>query len=75
LESLETTHILRLPDNKDGVHDVILHTCSQESAILHEALDKLPWSSLSWSIHWGLRDILVTYSKQTLEGWITTGIV
>jgi hypothetical protein len=39
----------------------------QEQHILFHALDVLPWSSLSWSIHRGLRDVLVTFAKPTMD--------
>jgi hypothetical protein len=39
----------------------------QEQQIIYHALDALPWSSLSWSIHRGLRDILVTFAKPTMD--------
>ena len=38
-----------------------------EQGILEHTLDCLPWSSMSWSIHRGLRDILVTYAKPTMN--------
>ena len=38
-----------------------------EQKILEQTLDSLPWSSLSWSIHRGLRDILVAYAKPTMD--------
>ena len=38
-----------------------------EQRVLEQTLDCLPWSSLSWSIHRGLRDILVAYAKPTMD--------
>ena len=38
-----------------------------EQGILEHTLDCLPWSSLSWSIHRGLRDILVAYARPTMD--------
>ena len=38
-----------------------------EQRILEQALDSLPWSSMSWSIHRGLREILVAYAKPTMD--------
>ena len=38
-----------------------------EQAVLEYTMDCLPWSSMSWSIHRGLRDILVAYSKPTMD--------
>jgi hypothetical protein len=42
---------------------------SQEQQIITHALDVLPWSSLSWSIHRGLRDILVTFAQSTMDSY------
>jgi hypothetical protein len=66
-ESSEGDVIIRLPNKEDGVPDVLLYVGNQESAVLDEALDSLPWSSLSWSIYRGLRDILTAYSKQRID--------
>ena len=43
-----------------------------EQGILEQALDYLPWSSLSWSIHRGLRDILVAFAKPTMDKFRNT---
>ncbi|KAJ5404049.1 hypothetical protein N7509_003920 [Penicillium cosmopolitanum] len=66
-ESSKSTVVLRLPNKEDGTSDVILYIGHQESAVLDQALDNLPWSFLSWSIHRGLRDILTAYSKQRMD--------
>ena len=34
---------------------------------IEHALDCLPWNSLSWSIHRGMRDILLEYSKPIMN--------
>lgn len=51
-ELSQDTVTLYLPNKEDGKSDVILHV-PEESAVLNNALDCLPWSSLSWSIHRG----------------------
>ncbi|KAI1935425.1 hypothetical protein LOZ66_005312 [Ophidiomyces ophidiicola] len=33
----------------------------------HDALDFLPWTPLSWSIHRGLRDILIAFAKKRMD--------
>lgn len=66
-ELSEDTIVLHLPNKANGMYDVILYIKDQESAVLDEALDNLPWSFLSWSIHRGLRDILVAYSKKRMD--------
>lgn len=38
-----------------------------EQGVLEHALDCLPWASMSWSIHRGLRDILVAFAKPTMD--------
>ena len=58
--------VLRLPNKNDGVCNVILYIALQESAVLNDALDNLPWTFLPWSIHQGLRDILVAFSKERM---------
>ncbi|KAK3637741.1 hypothetical protein LTR22_018142 [Elasticomyces elasticus] len=40
---------------------------AEEEKIMQCALDCLPWTSMSWSIHRGLRDILVAYAKPTMD--------
>lgn len=39
----------------------------QEQSVLECALDHLPWGTLSWSIHRGLKDIVVGYAKSTMD--------
>ena len=38
-----------------------------EEAVIRHALDCLPWNSLPWSIHRGLRDMLVTFAKPVMD--------
>ena len=57
---------LSLPSTEKNA-DVLMLVPKAESAILEHALDCLPWSSLSWSIHRGLRDILVAFAKPTMD--------
>ncbi|GAP85084.2 hypothetical protein SAMD00023353_2200120 [Rosellinia necatrix] len=40
-----------------------------EEGIIQHALDCLPWTSLSWSLHRGLRDILKTYAKPVMDAY------
>ncbi|KAF6222673.1 hypothetical protein HO133_000720 [Letharia lupina] len=57
---------LRLPSTEQNIQvSMLVPTMEQE--ILEHTLDCLPWSSLSWSIHRGLRDILVAYAKPTMD--------
>ncbi len=41
----------------------------KERRILDHALDCLPWSSLSWSVHRGLRDILIDSAQSTMNNY------
>ncbi|TVY45933.1 hypothetical protein LOCC1_G002762 [Lachnellula occidentalis] len=36
-------------------------------ALLAHALDCLPWSSISWSMHRGLKDVLLAYGKPVMD--------
>lgn len=64
-------HTIHLPsredEDEDGKNNVTLYIPEAESGILNEALDCLPWSTMSWSIHRGLRDILVAFAKQRMD--------
>lgn len=57
---------LRLPSMEKNTQLSMLIP-EPEQGVLEQALDCLPWSSLSWSIHRGLRDILVAYAKPTMD--------
>lgn len=59
--------ILHLPSTDGETHYVTLYVPEKEAAVLNEALDKLPWAFMSWSIHRGLRDILVAFSKERMN--------
>lgn len=39
---------------------------AEKKAMCH-ALDCLPWTSLSWSLHRGLRDILIAFAKPVMD--------
>ncbi|KAL8786179.1 MAG: hypothetical protein Q9213_002949 [Squamulea squamosa] len=39
----------------------------KEQKLLAQLMGCLPWSSLSWSVHRGLRDLLVAFSKDTMN--------
>ncbi|PYH63870.1 uncharacterized protein BO88DRAFT_447363 [Aspergillus vadensis CBS 113365] len=74
LESSSTT--LSLPSTESNprhqsttitTHSVTLHIPPHEATILNTCLDYLPWSSLSWSIHRGLRDILLAFAKPRMN--------
>ena len=44
----------------------------KENRILAQALDCLPWDSCSWSVHRGLRDILLAFARPVLDGFRRT---
>ena len=62
--------LLELP-SREAKGDVTLYVPKQEEEIIVYSLDCLPWSALSWSIHRGLRDILLAYGKPTMDKFRT----
>ncbi|KAJ5335749.1 uncharacterized protein N7506_005685 [Penicillium brevicompactum] len=66
VEPPEGMVVLRLPNKHDGGGDVTLYIPEKESTVLNEALDNLSWTFLSWSLHRGLRDILVAFGKERM---------
>lgn len=46
---------------------VIMHAPPKEQKVLAHVLDSLPWNHMSWSIHRGLRDILLAYARHTMD--------
>ncbi|CAI7567222.1 unnamed protein product [Penicillium pancosmium] len=61
--------VLQLPSTQSSSSEVTLYVPPRESAILNEALDRLPWTFLPWSIHRGLRDILVAFAKKRMDSF------
>lgn len=57
---------LRLPSLVDA-RETLLYVPEKEQEVLAQAMDYLPWASLSWSIHRGLRDLLVAFSKPIMD--------
>ena len=62
---------LSLP-GKDSDHSMTLLIKAREQKILDRALDSLPWTSLPWSIHRGLKDLLIAYAKPTMSKYRRT---
>lgn len=60
--SATDTLTLELPSS-DSQGPVYMLIPFLEQTIIDHALDCLPWSPLSWSIHRGMRDILAAYSR------------
>lgn len=60
------TIVLTLPSSDKG-KEVIVHVGVKEQDMIRNALNYLPWSSLSWSLHRGLRDLLLAFAKATLD--------
>ncbi|KAI8629065.1 hypothetical protein F5Y19DRAFT_433844 [Xylariaceae sp. FL1651] len=58
--------VLDLPCTEKG-GKVRMVVPTHEEAIIKHALDCLPWTSLSWSLHRGLRDILVAYARPVMD--------
>ena len=57
---------LSLPSREKNMQLTLL-VPKEEQRILDHALDCLPWSSLPWSPHRGLRDILLGYAQSTMN--------
>lgn len=57
---------LKVP-SKDSLDETTLLAPKREQEAIAQALDCLPWNHLSWSIHRGMRDILLAYSKPTMD--------
>lgn len=57
---------LKVP-SKDSPDDTVLLAPKAEQKAIAQALDCLPWNHMSWSIHRGMRDILLAYSKPTMD--------
>ncbi|KAI1764444.1 hypothetical protein GGR53DRAFT_318995 [Hypoxylon sp. FL1150] len=60
--------VLELP-SKEGVKGarVRMLVPPREEDVLRQALDCLPWTSLSWSVHRGTRDILTAYGREVMD--------
>jgi hypothetical protein len=61
---------LELPSTEKG-QTVTMLIPPKECVILNHALDCLPWNSLSWSVHRGLRDILIEFGKPVMDEYRT----
>lgn len=58
--------VLHLPSaEKGGVAQMIVSKGEEE--VIKTALDCLPWTALSWSLHRGMRDILLAYAKPVMN--------
>ncbi|KAI1207167.1 uncharacterized protein F4807DRAFT_189502 [Annulohypoxylon truncatum] len=59
--------VLNLPGKQDGRLTVRMLVPAPEARVLRQALDCLPWTSLSWSAHRGLRDVLLAFGKPIMD--------
>lgn len=57
---------LELPSRERNI-SATLFVPTHEREILSQCLDCLPWTHLSWSLHRGLRDILVAFGKTIMD--------
>ncbi|KAH8736309.1 hypothetical protein BGZ61DRAFT_441804 [Ilyonectria robusta] len=60
--------VLQVPSLDPG-QTVPLIVPSYLCPLLAQVLDSLPWTSLSWSMHRGMRDILLAFGKSTMDGY------
>ncbi|KAI4199290.1 MAG: hypothetical protein LQ346_002599 [Caloplaca aetnensis] len=47
----------------------IVYVRDQENTVIADCLDHLPWSPLAWSIHRGLKDLIVAYAQPFLSAY------
>jgi len=57
---------LKVPST-DPLKETFFLAPEREQEAIAQALDCLPWNHLSWSIHRGMRDILLAYSRPTMD--------
>jgi hypothetical protein len=57
---------LSLP-NPEPKRSTRLYVPEKEKEILAKCMDYLPWTYLSWSMHWGMRDILLAFSSEPMQ--------
>lgn len=58
--------LLKLPSLEEH-ENAWLYIGPREQAILADALDRLPWANLSWSMHRGMRDILLAFASERMD--------
>ena len=69
-QSAVSSLVLVLPSREGGHgsdHEVRLIVPPVEEEVLRHALDCLSWTSLSWSLHRGLKDVLCAFSKSVMD--------
>ncbi len=60
--------VLTLPSNRTEKNDLVrLAVPPDVEPIIRHALDCLSWNSLPWSIHRGMRDVLVAYARPVMD--------
>ncbi|KAK5128010.1 hypothetical protein LTR85_005127 [Meristemomyces frigidus] len=65
--SLDRTVKLLVPTVGSANVTASLYVRANEVKLLQNALDCLPWTSLSWSLHRGMKDILLAFGKATMQ--------
>lgn len=58
---------LEVPCLGEESDQALIYVPKDVAKLLARSLDCSPWSSLSWSLHRGLRDILLAYGKTTMN--------
>ncbi|KAI1462815.1 hypothetical protein F4805DRAFT_409408 [Annulohypoxylon moriforme] len=66
-EESERAVVLDLPTKENGELFVRMFVPPLEVDVLRRALDCLPWTSLSWSMHRGMRDVLLAFAKPVMD--------
>lgn len=62
----QETIAITLPSSEKD-KEVTVYVGVEEQDMIWNALNYLPWSSLSWSLHRGLRDLLLAFAKATMD--------
>lgn len=70
-EELPNGLALRLPSIEKNT-SLLMVVPPTEQRVLEHAMDCLPWASLSWSTHRGLRDFLVAFAKPKMNKYRKT---
>ncbi|KAI9812597.1 MAG: hypothetical protein M1827_004586 [Pycnora praestabilis] len=68
LKADEHTLSLELPSLEID-HTATLYVPMREQQVIARALDNLPWTTLSWSMHRGMQDILLAYGRPTMNAY------
>jgi len=61
--------VLQVPCLAEDGNSAHIYVRDHEKSLLAQTLDYLPWSALSWSMHRGLRDILLAFGQRVMDAY------